>query len=140
VDFPDDATFLNPLEKHVVLLRLRTDGQASARAEAFQWKYVRAALSDWKTYMGMLTNMGIVGPVNAFALFLPSIIAELGYSSTHAQLLTVPPYAAATISVFTLSNAINSRPLRWVMLQIESVFAGFSTLFLVLSRVEDLQF
>jgi MFS family permease len=37
------------------------------------------------------------GALYAFSLFLPSIIAELGYSATRAQLLSVPPYAAACI-------------------------------------------
>jgi len=99
VDFPDDATFLDPLERHVVISRLRSDGQASSRVEEFQWKYVGAALKDWKIYLTMVINMGIAGPLYAYALFLPSIIAELGFTSTQAQLLTVPPYTLAFISV-----------------------------------------
>ena len=99
VDFPDDATFLDPLEKYVVISRLRSDGQASARVEEFQWKYVVAAFKDWKTYTGMLMLMGVAGPLYSISLFLPSIIAELGYTSTQAQLLTVPPYALAFVSV-----------------------------------------
>ena len=49
--------------------------------------------------MGMLMYMGVDGPLYAFSLFLPSIIKALGYSSTKAQLLTVPPYAVACITV-----------------------------------------
>ncbi|TKA82154.1 hypothetical protein B0A49_00212 [Cryomyces minteri] len=36
-------------------------------------------------------------PLYAFSLFLPTIISQLGYSSTRANLLSVPPYAAAAI-------------------------------------------
>lgn len=41
-------------------------------------------------------------PLYAFSLFLPSIIAALGYKSTEAQLLSVPPYAAAAILTITV--------------------------------------
>lgn len=38
----------------------------------------------------------------AFSLFVPSIISGLGYKSTEAQLLTVPPYAAAAIATVAI--------------------------------------
>ena len=52
-----------------------------------------------------ITLTGIVPadcPLYAFSLFLPSIIAGLGYKSTKAQLLSVPPYAAAAILTITI--------------------------------------
>jgi MFS family permease len=36
-------------------------------------------------------------PLYTLSLFLPTIIADLGYSAASAQLLTIPPYALATI-------------------------------------------
>lgn len=36
-------------------------------------------------------------PLYTFSLFLPTIIKQLGYTAAEAQLLTVPPYAFATI-------------------------------------------
>jgi len=103
VDFPDDATFLEPLEKHVVIARLKSDGQASHRHENFKWKYFWASYKDWKTYTGMLMYMGVDGPLYAFSLFLPSIVSALGYTATKAQLLTVPPYAVACLMVCILA-------------------------------------
>jgi MFS family permease len=38
-------------------------------------------------------------PLYTLSLFLPTIITELGYQAAEAQLLTVPPYAVATILV-----------------------------------------
>ena len=106
-DFPDDATFLKPLEKHVVLMRLKSDGQASHRYETFKWKYFWAAFKDWKTWAGMLMYMGVDGSLYAFSLFLPSVINELGYTATKAQLLTVPPYALACVMVLSLYITLN---------------------------------
>lgn len=41
--------------------------------------------------------MGADGALYAFSLFLPSIIRELGYSATRANLLSVPPYACGAM-------------------------------------------
>lgn len=65
-------------------------------------KYVWEALSDWKTYAFAIIYAGSDGPLYAFSLFLPTIIAELGYSSTKANLLTVPPYAAAAVATIAV--------------------------------------
>jgi nitrate/nitrite transporter NarK len=50
----------------------------------------------------MVIYMGCDMPLYAFSLFLPTIISELGYATTKAQLLTVPPYAAAAILTITI--------------------------------------
>lgn len=96
-DFPDQAKFLSPDDRARVIRRLKADRQSSAEHEAFQMKYVYASLADWKTWTGALIYMGADGALYAFSLFLPTIIAALGYASTKAQLLTVPPYAAAAV-------------------------------------------
>ena len=55
------------------------------------------ALTDWQLYLSLLMYWGIVCPLYGISLFLPSIIKELGYKSTTAQLLTVPIYITAAI-------------------------------------------
>jgi MFS family permease len=42
-------------------------------------------------------------PLYTLSLFLPSIIRDLGYSAAQAQLLTIPPYAVATIMTLTIA-------------------------------------
>jgi len=96
-DFPDEAKFLNPQDRARVLKRLRDDGQASANHEEFKMEFLWASLKDWKTYLFAIIYMGADGALYAFSLFIPSIIAQLGYTSTKANLLSVPPYAAAAI-------------------------------------------
>lgn len=97
-DFPDDAKFLNPQDRARVIRRLKADNQSSAEHEEFKMDYFWAALKDTKTWMLCLVYMGADGPLYAFSLFLPTIIDALGtYSTVQAQLLTIPPYAAATI-------------------------------------------
>jgi hypothetical protein len=51
VDFPDDAKFLTVAERTVVIRRLQGDNQFSAGGERLKWKYIKASLTDWKTYV-----------------------------------------------------------------------------------------
>jgi predicted MFS family arabinose efflux permease len=101
-DFPDEARFLSEDDRARVIRRLKLDKQSSAEHEEFKMAYIWAALSDWKTYMGMLLYMGPVMPLYSFSLFLPTIISNMGFTTTSSiiknQLLSVPPYAAATIA------------------------------------------
>jgi sugar phosphate permease len=105
VNFPDQATFLSPIDRARARKRLREDLQSSAEYEGFKMKYFWEAMADWKTYAGAIVYMGADGALYAFSLFLPSIIKELGFSSVKAQLLSVPPYAAAAISTILVGWA-----------------------------------
>ena len=99
VDFPCDATFLTPEEREIVTRRLEADGQHGARNETFKWSEFRASFTDWKTWTGMVMYMGVDGALYAFSLFLPSIIFEMKYTATTAQLMSVAPYAFACVLV-----------------------------------------
>ncbi|KAH8833207.1 MFS general substrate transporter [Flagelloscypha sp. PMI_526] len=96
-DFPDTAKFLTEAERVAVIRRLQSDDQFSAAGEKLRWKYIVQSLVDWKTWVGMLCYAGCDAPLYAFSLFLPSIISELGYKATPANLLTVPVYVFACI-------------------------------------------
>jgi len=96
-DFPDTAKFLTEPERTVVVRRLQQDDQFSAAGEKLKMRYIYQSLLDWKTWLGMLLYMGSDGPLYAFSLFLPSIINQLGFTATPANLLTVPVYVLACI-------------------------------------------
>ena len=101
-DFPDEATFLTPTDRQRVIRRLKMDQQSSAEHESFQMRYFWASVADWKTWLYALIYMGADMPLYAFSLFLPTIISGLHYTSTNAQLLSVPPYAAAAIMTISI--------------------------------------
>lgn len=98
-DFPDEARFLSDEDRIRVVRRLKLDQQSSAEHEEWSMKYLIAGLKDWKMWLGMVIYMGCDMPLYAFSLFLPSIINELGWSTStvRSQLLSVPPYAAAAV-------------------------------------------
>ncbi|KAL0954000.1 hypothetical protein HGRIS_005157 [Hohenbuehelia grisea] len=96
-DFPDTAKFLTEEERTVVIRRLQGDDQFSAAGEKLKMKYIWKSLADWKTWIGMMIYCGCDMPLYAFSLFLPSIINQLGFQATPANLLTVPVYVFACI-------------------------------------------
>ncbi|KAG8763222.1 hypothetical protein FRC11_005333 [Ceratobasidium sp. 423] len=111
-DFPDEAKFLTEEERAFVVRRLQSDDQFSAAGEKLRVKYIFQALKDWKTWLGMLCYAGSDGPLYAFSLFTPSIINQLGYTATPANLLSVPVYAWAcilTVGVGFMADRIGNR-------------------------------
>lgn len=66
----------------------------------------------------------------AFSLFVPTIIKNLGYTSTHAQLLTVPPYAVAAVATVLVGYIADKTQKRGLINMFMALFgiAGFSML------------
>lgn len=61
-DSPETASFLTPQEKDFINRRLVQDAGTKAgtvqTAEGFKWRYLRAALSDWKIYFAVIIYWG----------------------------------------------------------------------------------
>lgn len=92
-----------------------------AQAEEFRWEYVWQAFKDWQIWVNIFVYWGvsffsswrcnlfwlmsanvpyfiqIVCPLYGISLFLPTIIRNLNYTSSTAQLMTVPIYITAAI-------------------------------------------
>ncbi|TBU34600.1 MFS general substrate transporter [Dichomitus squalens] len=116
-DFPDTAKFLTETERVWVIRRLQADMKFSAGGESFKMKYVWQALSDWNTWLAMGIYMGFDGPLFAFSLFTPTIINQLGFQATAANLLSVPVYAwgcIMTVVVGFWGDRVKSRA--WINL------------------------
>ncbi|KAI0814876.1 MFS general substrate transporter [Irpex lacteus] len=111
-DFPETAKFLNETERVWVIRRLQSDMKHSAAGESFKMKFVWQSLRDWKTWVAMGIYMGFDGPLFAFSLFTPTIINQLGFKATAANLLSVPVYAWAcivTLGIGFLGDRIGHR-------------------------------
>ncbi|KAF7917591.1 hypothetical protein EAE99_009257 [Botrytis elliptica] len=95
-DFPEKARFLCEADRNRVIRRLQANGQAAGH-EDFSTEIIWQAFKDYKTWLAMTIYSGCCVSLYAFSLFLPTIITQLGYTTTKAQLLSVPPYVAAAI-------------------------------------------
>ena len=93
-------------------------------------KYVWQAIKDWKIYIHMVICNAAFCPVYSFALFSPTIIKNMGYTSNEAQLMSVPPYVFAclfTISGSWLADRYRSRGVFLLGFQLLAI-AGFALL------------
>lgn len=92
-DYPDTAGFLTEKERREVKRRLEND--RDFLADEYNTKFIWQALKDWKIYVFSLTAAFLALPTYSVSLFLPTIVKELGYKNTTAQLMTTPPYIVA---------------------------------------------
>ncbi|GAA5820723.1 hypothetical protein JCM3770_005264 [Rhodotorula araucariae] len=109
--YPRQVTFLNDRERAILIARLQADGD-SGDDEPFTWQGVWDAFKDpfvhaygWLFHCFAMT-------LYSLSLFLPTIIAQLGYSSWRSQILTVPVYACAFVAILVFvwfSHKINQR-------------------------------
>lgn len=100
-DFPDNikTKFLSAEDKAQAIYRLKADHQSSTAHENFSMVYVYQALRDWKIWLGMIIYSSCTMPLYAFSMFLPTIIHDLGWSTSvvQTQLYSTPPYVAGTL-------------------------------------------
>ncbi|TFK32744.1 MFS general substrate transporter [Crucibulum laeve] len=100
VDFPVTASFLTPEERAFIVYKKKYDNSSVGEEEHFEMRHLRAALTDWQIWLHILIYMSVVVPLYGITLFLPTIINSFGHSPAISQLLTVPPYVFATISLY----------------------------------------
>ncbi|KAH8914825.1 MFS general substrate transporter, partial [Atractiella rhizophila] len=112
-DFPEGAKWLSTDEKALSAARLAgLDG--SKGGEKVTWAETKRVLCEWRLYLHYLAYIGISAPFSSLSLFSPSIINGLGYTSLHANLFSVPPYAFAypiTLLTAFLGDHYNRRGL-----------------------------
>lgn len=107
VDFPDTAKFLTEEEREWVIWRLKYDSnsrKADSSAPIVEendtqsWAEVKKAFMDPQLYPQCLLYASVLVPLYGVSLFLPTIVKNLGYSSSGAQLMTIPIYVVGAIA------------------------------------------
>lgn len=117
-DYPDTAKFLNQRERDFILWRLQNDNiidddqlldnekikRVKPSFKNFNDKNdipLKRALflvfKDWQIVFQVFLYWGIACPTYGVSLFLPTVIKRLGYTSSQAQLLTIPIYVTASL-------------------------------------------
>ena len=124
----DSAKFLTPTEKVEVQRRLAADNHELS--DSFHLRYVGQALKDWKIWVNMVLTCGLFSALYSVALFLPTIIKDMGYNNNAAQLMTVPVYVFACINCISASYFADKYKQRGLfLLAYEAVgIIGFSVL------------
>ena len=132
-NYPSTAKFLSEKEREAIHARLATNNDAT-RNEAFTWTNVSFAIRDPKVWLYGLGFHTMSLPLYTLSLFLPTIIKELGYTAAQAQLLTVPPYAVATVLTLTVAIASEKLKIRAPFIMGASSLAAIGYIILLSSK------
>ncbi|PSK36383.1 hypothetical protein C7M61_003852 [Candidozyma pseudohaemuli] len=112
-NYPKDCAFLLDKERRFVQWRVKfssnaenkkmlgsgeeslskTVGEDMLGSREYIWK----AFKDWQIWVQLFICWGILVPLYGIALFAPSVIFALGYTSTQAQLMLAPPFICGAI-------------------------------------------
>ncbi|KKY16812.1 putative high-affinity nicotinic acid transporter [Phaeomoniella chlamydospora] len=120
VDYPETASFLTIEERAFITYRLKYDNQSPTtsssslipQTESLSRKHLISAFRDWQIWLNVIVYWGYVCPLYGISLFLPTIIKELGYKTTTAQLLTVPIYVTAGIITIVIAYIADRKRIR----------------------------
>lgn len=100
VDWPEQAKFLSP-EERALLVRRISDDNGEARMDRLDRTAAKRVFSDWKIYCGTFMYMGVLTTGYAGSFFIPTIVKALGFTSTAAQVRTIPIYVVACACALT---------------------------------------
>ncbi|KAL8929786.1 MAG: hypothetical protein Q9208_000930 [Pyrenodesmia sp. 3 TL-2023] len=110
-DWPETAKFLTTAERALVVRRIHEDAAGAAMNDLGS-KSRRRILFDWKIWCGAIMYLGCANSGYSGAFFTPTILKQLGWTSTKAQLYTIPIYAvsaAVTVATAFLSDRLRHR-------------------------------
>ncbi|KAH8670795.1 MFS transporter [Xylariales sp. PMI_506] len=79
----------------------------------FSWKTLGKVVSDWQMYFLLIIYLSSTGPNYALKFTMPQIINNMGYKTSMAQVLTIPPYTIGVLA--TITSAIISDRWMWRM-------------------------
>ncbi|RDW60565.1 hypothetical protein BP6252_11948 [Coleophoma cylindrospora] len=95
---PETAWFLNEEEKETMRLKKQRDFMLRGD-DAFDRKWVKLALTDPFVYLLGLAFFTSSVAINGFGVFLPTIIAGLGFASLKVNYMTIPVFILGAISL-----------------------------------------
>lgn len=93
--------------KYLLLQRtVKEGGKVNAHgevAEKFKWGLLRELVTDYKIYLQAFILFTASVCAYGLKFTMPSITKSMGYTSSQAQLLTIPPYVAGAASALIMS-------------------------------------
>ncbi|KAK8020859.1 hypothetical protein PG990_005997 [Apiospora arundinis] len=113
-NFPHQAQrwFLKPAERDRVLVQLEASRGVETRGSASDQVSIWKVLIDWRIHIFTLCFFCCDITASSVSAFSPTILTELGWTNTVAQLMTMPVWASGIASTFIvtwLSSHLNLR-------------------------------
>jgi MFS family permease len=98
------AKFLNAEEKKLAFYRIQVDSSAIVD-EKFNLREASRVLKHWTSWLILAIEMCLGIPLQSVSLFLPQIVARLGYSTVKTNLYTVAPNITGAVMLLVLAYA-----------------------------------
>ena len=98
------ARFLSQEEKDLAYYRMQIDS-SSVVNEKFDFKASFAIFKEWTSWLILAIEICLGVPLQSVQLFLPQIVARLGYSSVKTNLYTVAPNIGGAVMLLLLAFA-----------------------------------
>ncbi|KAJ4250156.1 hypothetical protein NW762_011969 [Fusarium torreyae] len=121
-DWPETAKFLSDDERALLIDRLAGD-RKDTHMNHWNSKTAKRIFSDIKIYLGVLMYMGIVTTSYAGSFFTPTILKQLGWTSVHAQIMSIPIFLFATVCALVTAIASDKMKHRSGFIVLGCVFA-----------------
>ena len=98
--------------------------------EKVEWRHIKAAIFNINNNLCAASFFLINIIVQGLPIFLPTILADLGWTATKAQLYSVPPYVAACLVAILIVHISDKTRRRGIFLAGATILpiAGFSIL------------
>ncbi|CAF2313380.1 unnamed protein product [Rotaria sp. Silwood2] len=104
-DSPEQARFLNGKQRQLEIDRLIQDAGISHH-DSFSWSQVLSVFTDWKTYIYAMIYICGTTSLQGITLVLPTLIHEMDqWTPIQTQLMAIPPYLVAFISILIVSHS-----------------------------------
>jgi MFS family permease len=122
-DYPARAKWLTAPEKKLAEDRLTERGGGYNQQHATRKEILDTCLSP-RMLLHYIAYIADVVPQGSFTFFTPTIVTGLGYTSIHAQLLTVPPWVVGFFVAITISYTADKFNARGWTITIFSLIGG----------------
>lgn len=113
LDYPHSSRGLSPEERKLAQQRLIEDGIAdqgdSKTPNTSIFAPLLKALSNWRTWVLIPGYMTLVG-AGAISYFYPTLVNDMGYTSTTAQYMTAPLYIASLAAAIPICWFADRKP------------------------------
>ncbi|KAF2278348.1 MFS general substrate transporter [Westerdykella ornata] len=126
---PSETWFLTERERRIATERLVLKGGADEQ-EKVELHHVTRSLANINNYICAFGFFFINITVQGISLFMPTILADLGWTATKAQLYSVPPYVCACVVAIFIAFVSDKTNRRGIYLAAFTLLAitGFAIL------------
>ncbi|KIV95886.1 hypothetical protein PV10_03487 [Exophiala mesophila] len=126
---PQTCKFLTEKERYIANERLIREHRADPH-EIVQWKHIKAAIFNINNNVAAMGFFMINITVQGLSIFMPTILNDLGWTATKAQLYSVPPYVCACLCAILIAYISDKTRRRGIYLACATALpiTGFSIL------------